>query len=231
MTSHSSCRCGLLWIVLLFCEPCISAQDAKSILAQMATTYRGLRSYQIEGRTTSETTIADQTSKSEVRFVVAYQTPNRFRIEFRYPNAGNWLRVSDGEMYVESRSLTEEYTRKPATAATLRVLRSSPLDAFERLIHTAYYPLLMRSEVVFPEGGPVDCYLIGFESRRQPLRKEEWPGPSTVWVDKKSHLVLREDIRTSSVSGGVLSENRSVTEIEMMRVNEEIPESLFSTAR
>jgi hypothetical protein len=185
----------------------------------------------MEGRTTAEDTIAGQTTKSEVRFVVAYQAPNMFRIEFLYPGDGNWLRVSDGDTYVESRSLTGEYSEKPATTATLRVLRSSPLDVFEHLVHTAHYPLLMRSEFVFPKAGPVDCYLIGFESRRRPLREGEWTGPSMVWVDKKSHLILREDIRASLVSGGVLSENRSVTEIEIMRVNEEIPKSLFSTAR
>jgi hypothetical protein len=227
MSSHGSYRCrSLLWIGLLLHVPCISAQDAKSILARVAMTYSGLRNYHIEGRTRSETAIAGQISKSEMRFVVAYEAPNRFRIEFRYPNAGNWLRVSDGVTYVESRSIKGEYTRKPATSATLRVLRSSPLAVFEGLINTAHYPLLMRSDFVFPEAGPVDCYLIGFESRR-PLRKGEWPGASMVWVDKKNYLVLREDIRTSFVAHGVLSENRSVTEIDFARVNDEIPQSLF----
>ena len=177
---------SMFWLAVLLCGSGLSAQDAKVILARVAKTYRGLRSYQIEGRTISESTIADQTSKS-------YEAPNRFRVEYRYPDAGTWLRVSDGKRFVESRSLNDEYSQKPATAATLRVLRSLPLADFERLTNTAHYPLLMRSGVVFPQSGPFDCYMIGFESTRRPLRKGEWPGPSMVWVDKKSYLVLREE--------------------------------------
>lgn len=226
---HSGHRSlGLLCFVALLTGPRIEAQNAKAILTNVAKAYRELSNYRMEGRTITETIISGQKSKSEVRFVVAYETPNKFRIEYRYPDAGTWVRVSDGITFTESRSLDHEFKQKSATAATLRVLRSSPLEVFEHLTKTARYPVLMRSEAVNTKDGPVDCYLIGFESQRRPLRKNEWPGPSMVWVDKKNYLVLREDIRRSSVEHGVLSENRTVTEIEVAQINHEIPRSLLS---
>jgi hypothetical protein len=47
MTFYHSYRCcSLLWLSALLYVPCIPAQDAKSILARVATTYRALRSWQ-----------------------------------------------------------------------------------------------------------------------------------------------------------------------------------------
>jgi hypothetical protein len=59
------------------------------------------------------------------------------------------------------------------------VLRSSPLAAFESLINTAHYPLLMRSEFVFLEAGPIDCYLIGSNHGGGLFAKES--GPALLW--------------------------------------------------
>src|SRR5882724_11311004 len=74
-----------------------SAEDAARILAQVSSTYQGLTSYHFEGLTVSESKTKNVDSKSETQFVFAFTQPNRFRVEVRYPQAGNWVRVSDGK--------------------------------------------------------------------------------------------------------------------------------------
>lgn len=213
-----------------FPGPTLSAQDdARAILAKATEAYQSLRSYYFEGKTTAETTIKGKTTRSELGFVVAFEAPDRFRLEFRYPSAGNWLRVSDGKFLMESRSITKETRKTPITQSTIWTLKSSPLYNFERLSETAENPMLIRSDTVEVDGKQFDCHLIQFTSHRRELREGETAGPSMVWVAKDTALVLREEIRTSASVRGEVSESKRVTTIERFGMNENLSGGLLST--
>jgi hypothetical protein len=83
-------------------------QDAMQILSKVAQTYRGLKSYHFEGATVAETNSVGGKSTSETGFVIAYMAPYKSRVEFRYPSAGNWIRVSDGRILSCYRSIRKE---------------------------------------------------------------------------------------------------------------------------
>ncbi|MEO8026009.1 MAG: hypothetical protein ABI823_06030 [Bryobacteraceae bacterium] len=206
------------------------AEDAKDILMKATEVYDGLRSYSFEGKSVSETTIKGKTSKTEFEFDVAFQAPNKFRLEFRYPNAGNWLRACDGSVVHEYRSMTKESKRTPANEDSLRVLNGSPIFNFERLSQTAENTSLVRSEPIELDGKKIECQLIQFTSHRRALREGEQPGQSMVWVAKKDGIVLREEIRTTASLRGELSESKRTTSIEKFRINEDLPVELFSSA-
>ena len=63
-------------------------EDAMQILGKVRQTYRGLKSYHFEGATVSETETEGARFTFESEFVVAYSSPNKFKVEYRYPNAG-----------------------------------------------------------------------------------------------------------------------------------------------
>jgi outer membrane lipoprotein-sorting protein len=206
------------------------AQDAQPILEKVTAAYQALNSYYFEGKAVSETTMKGHATKNELAFTVAFQAPDKFRLEFRYPSAGNWLRVSDGKFVRESRSLTKESKRTPVNRNTPYMLNGSPLYNFERLSKTANKPTIVRSEVIQVGGKPVDCSVVQFESHRRELREGETPGISHVWVAKDTSLVLREEIRISSIVKGERSEAKRTTTIEKMNVDSGVSSDLFSTA-
>lgn len=199
------------------------------VLARVAETYRSLRSYYFEGKSISGSTIEDNKSRSEVGFVVAFAAPNKFRLEFRYPNAGEWLRVSDGNYLLETRSATKESRRTPSTERTIRVLSGSPVYNFERLSKTAENAMVMRTDWVEVDGKKIEGHLIQFSAGRRPLRKAEWAGPSSVWVSKETGLVVKEEIRTHASHGAVFSESRRTTTIERFRIDRDESQTLFAT--
>jgi len=205
------------------------ARDAAEILIRTAEVYPALTSYLFEGKSVTENTAGGRTSETGMEFTVGFQAPDKFRLEFRYASAGNWLRVSDGKFLLESRSIEKEAKRTPATEWTIRALKSSPVANFERLSQTAQNPALIRSETLETGGKPTECDVIQFASHRRELRDNETPGASLVWVAKESGLVLREEIHTSALIGKNTTQIKRTTVIERYRINDDLPPDTFQT--
>ena len=207
----------------------LAAEDARTILAKVAELYPSLHSYTFEGTAITEITIKGKVSQTSLSFTVAYQEPDKFRLEFRYPNAGNWLRVSDGLFLLEVRSVTKESSRTPITPFTIRALNSSPIANFERLFKTAESPTVLRAEAIEVAGREIPCDVIQFRSHRRELRENESPGLSRAWIAKDTGLVLSEEIRTSASMKGETSESKRTTTIANFQINEAISHETFST--
>jgi len=212
-------------------RPCLAVNDAKVLLQEVARRYQALRSYRFDGKTVRQSIINGRTSQTETEFTVAFEAPAKFRLEFLYPNAGNWLRVSDGAFLRESRWITKKSKMTQAKRRDLNVLKSSPLYDFQRLSETAINPMVMRSDFVEVDGKKINCDLLQFEAGRRPLKKDEWPGPSMVWISRADGLVMREEIRTSAKTGRNLTETRRITSIERFTIEQPLPASVFDPRR
>jgi outer membrane lipoprotein-sorting protein len=208
---------------------CAGERDAAGILLRTAEVYPALTSYLFDGKSVTENTIGGKSFQTALEFTAAFQAPNKFRLEFRYGNGGDWLRVSDGEFLLESRSNEKESKRSPATEWTIRALKSSPVANFERLSQTAQNPVLARSETLNVDDKATDCDVIQFASHRRELRDNETPGPSLAWVAKDSGLVLREEICTSALTGKQTSQSKRTTTIKQYRFNVDLPPETFRT--
>src|SRR5579872_5273744 len=123
-------RWSVLGLALVLSASYALADDAAQILKNTEETYRNLKSYAFEGTTTSETKMGSTISKSETSFVVAFKQPNEFRLEYDYPSAGKWERVSDGKTLWNHRTITKESNETPATDDSLRMLDGSPIAVF-----------------------------------------------------------------------------------------------------
>ncbi|MEQ1948933.1 MAG: hypothetical protein ABL995_17210 [Bryobacteraceae bacterium] len=206
---------------------CFAAGDARQLFQEVTRRYQGLKSYYFEGKTVAQSIFNGKTTETETGFTVALEAPAKFRLEFRYPTAGNWLRVSDGTSFLESRSITKESKVTPVKGREINALRASPLHNFERLSQTAVNPMIMRVEFIEVDGKKLECDFVQFEAGRRQLRKDEWPGPSMVWVSRSDRLVMREEIRTSAKTGENLTETRRTTFIEHFSVDQPLAAELF----
>lgn len=207
------------------------ASEAQALLTKVAEGYQAFRSYRFHGKSLSESKIKGKVTSSELEFDAAFQAPDKFLLEFRYPHAGNWLRASDGKFLYESRSsIKGSAQRTPVTDHTIRILNSSPTRNFARLVETAQDPILLRSEMRDVAGKGIDCHVIQFSSHRQSLQPGDVAGPSLVWIAKDNLIVLREEIRTLVRAHDEQEENNRITWIEGFEINQDLDPALFATA-
>jgi len=200
------------------------------ILGKVTQTYRGLRSYHFEGTTVSETNSAGAKSASEIEFVVAYTAPNKFRVEFRYPNAGNWIRVSDGQTLYRYRSITKEMKQEAAGTDDLNILKGTLVLSFQDIDQGVKKATLLESEPVNIGAQKVDCYVVEAQREQPQLLRGTEQLPEKLWIDKTRLIVLRRVSGTKSVaqSGGQETENIRTTTFSVARINEPVEDPLFA---
>jgi thiol-disulfide isomerase/thioredoxin len=88
---------------------------------------------------------------------------------------------------------------------------------------------LVREETIEFEGEPRQCYVIEAEYQH-PVSSESEALPTTFWVEKTRHIVLRESTLVklnNSPAGGPMTMNQ-VTGFEVALVNQPIADSLFT---
>jgi outer membrane lipoprotein-sorting protein len=218
-------------LLLAVLAPAIGlCEDAMAILGKVGQTYRGSTSYHFEGTTVSETNSATAKSSSETEFVVAYTAPNRFRVEFRYPNAGNWIRVSDGRTLSRYRSITKELKQQAAGSDDLNILNGTLMVSFRDIDQGVKKATLLDSEPVSLGGQKLDCYVIELERDQPHLLPGTESLPEKLWIDKSRFIVLRRASGTKSIeqSADRETENIRTTTFSVARINEPVEDALFA---
>lgn len=202
------------------------ADDAAQILKSTEDTYRSLKSYDFEGTTTLETKVGASVSKTETSFVVAFKEPNEFRLEYDYPSAGKWERVSDGKTLWNHRSITKESKESPVTDDDVRMLEGSPVAVFSQIGEDAVKATLVGSEQVPMGGQSFDCFVVQFERPNQTASGAAQPLPVKLWIDKTRHLVLRQVSVSEAHNSGSSTENIRTVMFTRVEVNQ-VPDDLF----
>ncbi|MCC6342076.1 MAG: hypothetical protein IT166_07755 [Bryobacterales bacterium] len=204
-------------------------QEAQDILAKVAANYQAMKNFHFEGSTTSETKAKGVDTTSETHFVVAYTEPDKFRVELRYPTAGNWIRLSDGKNLYDFRTTSKDRKKEDYDPSDLRILKGSPISAFE-FIDRVNSARLAGSESVTVDGKDVDCYVIEAERSGQTLLPGMKALPTRYWVDKARLIVLRQvsgSRSEDSASVNSTQNTRTIT-ITAAHVNEPVPATLFA---
>jgi outer membrane lipoprotein-sorting protein len=209
----------------------VLADDAGQILKQTEETYRGVKSYRFEGTTVSETKVGGSVSKSETSFVVAFEKPNKFRVEYVYPSAGNWVRVSDGTKTWKHRSITKELTETAASEDDLGILDGSPVSPFWNIGETASKPSVAGSESIEVSGKTHDCFVIQMQAPASAVPPGSEALPVKFWVDKSSHLILREVTGSVTLGKGKPGGSTRTTNFTYAEVNQAVPGDLFHLAK
>jgi outer membrane lipoprotein-sorting protein len=205
------------------------AQDAREILTKTAENYRNLKSAQFDGNTITVTRMGGGAAMtSDLGFQVAFADPNKVRVEFRYPNAGNWIRVCDGTTLYGYRSITGDLKKEPAGAEVLGLVRTTPISDYQGLDQGVTEAKLIGSEKLAIGGTEVDTYVLEIKRDGNSLIKGLERAPSKLWIDKDRHVVLKEVTTTRSGEGSTATENEKTTTFTIIKVNEDIPGKLFA---
>lgn len=216
-------------VLLPFAVPAIFAQagpaeDAKEILARTAATYRSMQSCHFEATTVSETQAEKQVSRSSTTVEIAMAQPAKIRVEYKYPNGGSWLRVSDGRTFSQYRTMTKELEQRAATDDDQRVLHATMLARFQDLDQKVSSARVVRKESVTANGRNNDCYVVEAVYAPAVLPDGAEPLPTLFWIDQKSSLVL--ELVTGSKSKK--TENTRTTTFSVALVNGAVPDDLFA---
>jgi len=207
------------------------ADDASQILKQTEETYREVKSYHFEGSTVSETKVEKSVSKSESSFVVAFEKPNKFRVEYVYPTAGNWVRVSDGKTTWKHRSITKELTQAAATEDDLGILDGSPVSPFWNIGENASSPTVAGSDSIDVGGKNHDCFVIQMQAPAPADRPGTEALPIKLWIDKSNHLILRQVSGSVTQGKGKAGTNTRTMTFTYAEVNQTVPDELFRLAK
>jgi hypothetical protein len=150
-------------------------------------------------------------------------------LEFRYPEAGKWLRVSDGKVYRAYRSATGERRQKPASQEDLDILRGTVIAKYEGIARRVTSAKVLRREPVSVGEKPVDCYVVEVRYEPHNLLPGAQPLPTTYWVGKAHLVVLRQVSGTESQMGGHRTLDTCTITFQRVSVNETLPDSVFAT--
>lgn len=203
-----------------------TVDQAKEVLAAMAKTYASCRTYQDRGKV-QITFIEPKGSRiQEICFSTAFVRPDRFRFEYldwdffkqqrhfiiceEGATVKAWWDIEPGVKTPKSLELAlAGATGVSAGSAHTIPALLLPEEVGGKRLTDLLEPSLAADEAVSGE----DCYVI----KGHFLAKDK-KVPTTVWISKKSHLVLQTERRTDF-------DNFSTIQVTtyMGRINEEVP--------
>ncbi|HLJ17214.1 MAG TPA: hypothetical protein VKV15_22155 [Bryobacteraceae bacterium] len=221
----------LIGILLLATGFAVAAGgDAQTILQKVADTYANLKSYHFEGVTVAETKASTTDSKSATEFSIAMSPPNKLRVEFRYQNSGNWVRVSDGKTTLRYRSLTKELKKDPASPDDLDILRGTPISSYDHITDGMKKATLLPEESLEVNGKSVPCYVVEVEYTPGLLLAGMEQMPTRYWIDKARNIVLKQvtGTRSATQDPSRSTVNTRTTTFTTASVNEDVPDTMFA---
>jgi outer membrane lipoprotein-sorting protein len=218
---------GVFALVLPLAATPATAQEAKEILGKVRETYTNLQSCHLEGSILAETRAGRATSKYETHFEIAVVKPNKVKVEFQYPGAGSWLRVSDGKTMYRYRSLNKQLKQEPASPYDLDVLKGTVISNYENILDGLKSAQLKGSEPAQVGDKSADCYVVEAQYQRRNEREGVEPLPTKYWIDKARSVLLRQVSGTRSTSGGTETENIRTTSFSLVQINQPVPDTVF----
>jgi outer membrane lipoprotein-sorting protein len=223
--------------------------ESQHILKNVSQTYKTLTSYCFEANSIVEIKTERTQMKMERPILLAAIKPDKIRMEVKsqlmdllvvsngpvtweyMPQLNQYIKrtggpttiVSKGVDGIESTSDKEEYLHLMAVA--LGVL----LPRYDDILEGLKRSNLLREESLEINGASMSCYVIEAEYDKP----EAFPGakesPKTFWIDRERFVVLRERYIVKIPSGEFgAGEQTHTLEFKAVKVNEALPETLFS---
>jgi peroxiredoxin/outer membrane lipoprotein-sorting protein len=186
-----------LLFLLLAVASAASCQTAAEILRSTADRYQSLKSYRFEAEYWQESATYDERNIVVTTRIAAANTANHLRrLEWRGGPRGA-VRIYDGRNVWEFRKSANQFARTDQDGyhPVFEVFRD-PVETYGELGNAAAGAKLLREETIEAAGGQRTCWVIEVLSdsgtRAGPLLERL---PTTYWIDKTTHLVLKESER------------------------------------
>ena len=209
----------------------VAAPEAE-LLHQVSETYRGLGSYLLEGSIAIMAKGANAPTTQELPFLIAAAPGGKSRDEVRSGQLGGMI-LSDGRQTTIYNAPLGQYMRKPgradsATAGTSsRGLRAAVIARFADIAKSATAAKRLPDATLTLSGVPRDCAVI--EVTYPPLNPQVQELPRTYWIEKSTHLVLRQRtvVRADSPQyGGKVEQSEEFLLVRALR-DTPLPESTW----
>jgi peroxiredoxin/outer membrane lipoprotein-sorting protein len=211
------------------------APDARALLQQASDAYRALTSYHFEGA--MNICVGGGTDQNtELPVVMAADRAGRMHVDIRHPRMGSLL-VSDGRQATTFVYSLNQYVQKPAEAVTDSAGMPNPPQNSPLARHFDPLRGLKSADVTGEQrvtigGAPADCWVVHCEMTPPQAIAADSTARATVtfWVEKARGLVLRDSTSISlrNPATGADRVMEQVTSFTLARVNEALPDSLFT---
>ena len=207
----------------------IAAKDAE-VLRKVGETYSKLGAHLMEGVIRVEIRNPKPQSQ-EVTFLVASDGRGRLRDEVHSTTIGGMI-VSDGRhTYIVNRALKQYLKREGGADSVLarlstRGLGGSLMLRYGSIASLAASTQRLPDEAVEANGQRRDCIVLDVSFAKGAGGAQ---GPSTYWIDKQTHLVLRQRTIMSAdqpQTGGRIEQEETIS-FRRAAVNPRLPDSLF----
>jgi outer membrane lipoprotein-sorting protein len=223
--------------------------ESQNILKNVSQTYNSLTSYYFEANSIVEIRSERAQMKMERPIALASVKPDKMRMEVKSPLM-DMLVISNGPTTWEYMPRLNQYTKKSGGPTTIvskgkdGIERTSDKEEYLRLMAIALGVLLprydnildglkrsklLREESLGINGASITCYVIEAEYDRPEAIPNAKESPRTFWIDKERLVVLREQyiVKIPSSEFGTGEQTHTV-EFKVVKVNEALPETLFS---
>ena len=225
---------GLIAILSIIAPGLATSQEAAStVLAKMAETYAGLRSYQDKGSVRYDILGAQQ----EVTFKTAFVRPNRFRFEWtshhpfaplRFVKTRSVVRSDGATAYTWNKFYLKDATERQDESLSMAVAGATGVSSGSaHTIATLLIPDLWKEgsfgSSVAELGSPnvagmetidgVDCFRISGTRRGE---------RTDLWIGRNDYLLRKMEY--------LLKGNKNVEQRQSIVVNQDVPLTLFSSA-
>lgn len=237
--------------------PSQSPQDAQQLIKQVAQTYQSLKSYRVEGTSstqmTKENSAAAFEQKQSESFALSVVKPDRIRGELRSP-LYSFVTISDGRTEWTYVPDLKQYTRKPkmdekammallsggGMEAMLASVMSDPLmfvakglptrvSEFEQIAKGIKTAKVIREDSLEVGAKQIRCDVV--EVEYVPTRGAEATEYSTrtLWIDRTRNAVLRSIARSRSQQQfGGSSTTTATVNFTVAELNVPLADSLFT---
>lgn len=206
-----------------------SGQSGPEIIKKVAEKYRTLTSYQFEAQIVTESVDENNESRTRTTWKAAAKLPDRRRLEM----AGGPLasvRVYDGEAVWEYRPRHKQFSREEqANYKPPPSVLADPAERYGLLDRSAANAKFLREETIEALGEQRPCWVVEIPPVARANRMTLERSPTTYWVEKTTHLVLKQ-AETSKLQLPIKDSpvTQSVTTLfTLARVNKPVSDELF----
>lgn len=205
--------------------------DAAALLARVGEVYRGLTTYHFAGTTTITVVMTGQNQVIELPFRLALESPGKARSEVMNPMF-QLVQVWSGDTLWTLVPQLEQYTRQalpPRTEPANPLAQGTPLVRYPVMSENLAEARIEREETVQVGKDRHPCWVVRARYDRAVQPGAE-PSPTTFWIDRTRHLVLREStlVTLSSDPQAGAMRMTHVTHLETAQAGEALPAGLFT---
>lgn len=232
---------GVLLATLLLCsgaraETPAPSPDAVQLLREMASAYGKLSRFHLKALQTTNVKIGEQTERTETPLVLAADGSAKARAETvntfgRFVVVGNlesaWIFLPEENVYMRE-DLSDTAEDAPAMKIRPRRFVDAALDQFRAVGEDTPSARYLRAETLKLGEVPHSVHVIEADYRPEGAPEVVDISPTTLWIDAKTHLVLKQQVHIVIPDEESKVEVQETLAVVAASIGEELPDELFA---